>query len=155
MPSRAQILEFLQSSETIAGKREIAKAFGLKGQEKIALKALLKDMAEEGLIDGKKTAYHRMGGVPKVTVLRIAEIARAHGRTLMPHSPYFGPGYFATLQLASADELALELEITIDANDEQLLKVSLALDEHLVVGFLRRDGLYLDQLSGNRAVRAG
>ena len=74
MPSRAQILEFLQSSETIAGKREIAKAFGLKGQEKIALKALLKDMAEEGLIDGKKTAYHRMGGVPKVTVLRIAEI---------------------------------------------------------------------------------
>ncbi|MGX7926229.1 ribonuclease R family protein [Tsuneonella sp. HG094] len=74
MPSRAQVLEFLQSSPTIAGKREIAKAFGLKGQEKIALKALLKDMAEEGLIDGKKTAYHRMGGVPKVTVLRVLEI---------------------------------------------------------------------------------
>ena len=74
MPTRAQILEFLQTSPTIAGKREIAKAFGLKGHEKIALKALLKDMAEEGLIDGKKTAYHRMGGVPKVTVLRVAEI---------------------------------------------------------------------------------
>ena len=74
MPTRAQILEFLQTSPTIAGKREIAKAFGLKGQEKIALKALLKDMAEEGLIDGKKTAYHRMGGVPKVTTLRVAEI---------------------------------------------------------------------------------
>ncbi len=74
MPSREQILEFLQTSDAIAGKREIAKAFGLKGQEKIALKALLKDMAEEGLIDGRKTAYHRMGGVPKVTVLRVAEI---------------------------------------------------------------------------------
>ncbi len=74
MPTRAQILEFLQTSDQIAGKREIAKAFGLQGQEKIALKALLKDMAEEGLIDGKKTAYHRMGGVPKVTTLRIAEI---------------------------------------------------------------------------------
>ncbi|MXO73810.1 VacB/RNase II family 3'-5' exoribonuclease [Altererythrobacter aerius] len=74
MPSRAQILEFLQTSESTAGKREIAKAFGLKGHEKIALKALLKDMAEEGLIDGRKTAYHRMGGVPKVTVLRVAEI---------------------------------------------------------------------------------
>jgi len=74
MPTRAQVLEFLQSSPTVAGKREIAKAFGLKGQEKITLKALLKDMAEEGLIDGKKTAYHRMGGVPKVTVLRVAEI---------------------------------------------------------------------------------
>jgi ribonuclease R len=74
MPTRAQVLEFLQTSDKIAGKREIAKAFGLKGQEKIALKALLKDMAEEGLIDGQKTAYHRMGGVPKVTVLRVAEI---------------------------------------------------------------------------------
>ena len=74
MPSREQIIEFIQSSETPAGKREIAKAFGLKGQEKIALKRLLKDMAEEGLIDGKKTAYHRMGGIPKVTVLRVVDI---------------------------------------------------------------------------------
>ncbi len=74
LPSREQILEFLQTSENLAGKREIAKAFGLQGQEKIALKALLKDMAEEGLIDGRKTAYHRMGGVPKVTVLRVLEI---------------------------------------------------------------------------------
>ncbi|QFT77906.1 ribonuclease R [Erythrobacter sp. THAF29] len=74
MPTREQVLEFIQTSDTPAGKREIAKAFGLKGQEKIALKRLLKDMAEEGLIDGKKTAYHRMGGVPKVTVLRVIEI---------------------------------------------------------------------------------
>ncbi|ODS99666.1 MAG: ribonuclease R [Erythrobacter sp. SCN 62-14] len=74
MPTAAEVLEFIQSSDSPAGKREIAKAFGLKGQEKIKLKALLKDMAEEGLIDGKKTAYHRMGGVPKVTVLRIIEV---------------------------------------------------------------------------------
>jgi ribonuclease R len=74
LPSRGQVLEFIQTSDGPTGKREIAKAFGLKGQEKIALKKLLKDMAEEGLIDGKKTAYHRMGGVPKVTVLRVVEI---------------------------------------------------------------------------------
>ncbi len=74
MPSKKQVLEFIQTADGPAGKREIAKAFGLKGQEKIALKRLLKDMAEEGLIDGKKTAYHRMGGVPKVTVLRVVEI---------------------------------------------------------------------------------
>ncbi|MEO0461866.1 MAG: VacB/RNase II family 3'-5' exoribonuclease [Pseudomonadota bacterium] len=74
MPTRAQVLEFVQSSDIPAGKREIARAFGLKGQEKIALKRLLKDMAEEGLIDGKKSAYHRMGGVPKVTVLRVVDI---------------------------------------------------------------------------------
>lgn len=68
------MLEFIQTSDKPAGKREIAKAFGLKGQEKIALKRLLKDMAEEGLIDGRKTAFHQMGGIPKVTVLRVIEI---------------------------------------------------------------------------------
>ena len=74
MPSREDILQFIQTADGPSGKREISKAFGLKGQEKIALKALLKDMAEEGLIDGKKTAYHRMGGLPKVTVLKIVAI---------------------------------------------------------------------------------
>ena len=74
LPSRGQVIEFIQSSEIPAGKREIAKAFGLKGEEKIALKRLLKDMADEGLIDGKKSAFHRMGGVPKVTVLRVVDV---------------------------------------------------------------------------------
>jgi len=74
LPSRQQILDFIAESLTPAGKREIARAFGLKGQEKIQLKALLKDMAEEGLIDGKKTAFHRMGGLPRVTVLRVVDI---------------------------------------------------------------------------------
>lgn len=75
MPTRAQIIEFIESSGQPAGKREIAKAFGLHGQEKILLKALLKDMADEGLIDiGPGRAFHKMGGVPRVTVLRIVEI---------------------------------------------------------------------------------
>src|SRR3954470_8047858 len=75
LPSREQILDFIQSSDVPAGKREIAKAFGLKGNEKIALKALLRDMADEGLIDSAPgRAFHRMGGVPKVTVLRVVDI---------------------------------------------------------------------------------
>ena len=74
LPTRQQILDFIASSETPAGKREIARAFSLKGQEKIALKALLCDMADEGLIDGRRTAYHQMGGLPKVTVLRVVDI---------------------------------------------------------------------------------
>ncbi|MFK4004361.1 ribonuclease R [Qipengyuania sp. NPDC077563] len=74
LPSKTEILEFIQASDKPAGKREIAKAFGIKGQEKIALKKRLKDMAEEGLIDGKKTAFHKMGGLPKVTVLKVVEI---------------------------------------------------------------------------------
>ncbi|WP_288411094.1 VacB/RNase II family 3'-5' exoribonuclease [uncultured Sphingomonas sp.] len=75
LPTREQILDFIQSSDTPAGKREIARAFGLSAQQKIALKALLKDMADEGLIDSAPgRAFHKMGGLPKVTVLRVADV---------------------------------------------------------------------------------
>jgi len=74
-PTRDQVMDFITTSDQPASKREIAKAFGLKGQEKIALKALLKDMADEGLIDlGPARAFHKLGGVPKVTVLRIIDV---------------------------------------------------------------------------------
>src|SRR5206468_8587462 len=43
--------------------------------EKIDLKRLLKDMADEGLIDSSPgRAFHQSGGVPKVTVLRVVEV---------------------------------------------------------------------------------
>ena len=75
LPSRKQILDFIATSDQPAGKREIARAFGLHGNDKIALKALLKDMADEGLIDSAPgRAFHKMGGVPKVTVLRVTQV---------------------------------------------------------------------------------
>ncbi|ONF97242.1 ribonuclease R family protein [Sphingomonas jeddahensis] len=75
LPSRQQILDFIATSDTPAGKREIARAFGLTAQEKIGLKALLRDMADEGLIDSAPgRAFHKMGGLPKVTVLRVADV---------------------------------------------------------------------------------
>jgi len=75
LPSRKQILDFIASSGQPAGKREIARAFHLSGQYKIELKRLLKDMADEGLIDSSPgRAFHKVGGVPKVTVLRVQSV---------------------------------------------------------------------------------
>ena len=75
LPTRQQILDFIETSDTPAGKREIARAFGLTAQERIALKALLKDMSDEGLIDAAPgRAFHKMGGLPKVTVLRVTDV---------------------------------------------------------------------------------
>jgi ribonuclease R len=74
LPSRKQILDFISSSDLPAGKREIARAFGIRGDGKIALKRLLNDMADEGLIEtGRARAFNKAGGVPRVTVLRIVE----------------------------------------------------------------------------------
>jgi L-alanine-DL-glutamate epimerase-like enolase superfamily enzyme len=39
----------------------------------------------------------KVGGVSEF--LKVASLAKAAGKTIMPHSPYFGPGYWATLQL--------------------------------------------------------
>ncbi|MGI8932363.1 MAG: ribonuclease R, partial [Sphingomicrobium sp.] len=75
LPSRKAILDFIASSDQPAGKREIARAFGLHGHDKIMLKGLLKDMADEGLIDSALgRAFHKSGGVPKVTVLRVVDV---------------------------------------------------------------------------------
>ena len=75
LPTPKQILEFIERSGQPAGKREIARAFNLHGQEKILLKAVLKDMADEGLIDSAPgRAFHKVGGVPRVTVLRVVSV---------------------------------------------------------------------------------
>src|SRR4029079_3999903 len=80
LPSRKQILDFIAASDQPAGKREIAKAFGIRGDAKIALKRLLNDMADEGLIEtGRARAFNKAGGVPRVTVLLLGE-ADASGR---------------------------------------------------------------------------
>ena len=71
LPTRDQILRFIETSQDAVGKREIAKHFGLHGADKIALKALLKDMTDEGLVDlAPGRAFHKHGGLPRVTVLR-------------------------------------------------------------------------------------
>jgi ribonuclease R len=75
LPTSDQILRFIQDSPGAVGKREIAKHFGLHGADKIALKALLKDMTDEGLVDmAPGRAFHKHGGLPKVTVLRVAAV---------------------------------------------------------------------------------
>lgn len=74
LPSRKQILDFIASSDQPAGKREIARAFGLKGSDKIALKKLLNDMGDEGLIETSRgQAFNRVGGVPRVAVFKVVE----------------------------------------------------------------------------------
>ena len=81
MPSQAEIIEFIQSAEAPAGKREIAKAFGLKGQEKIALKKRLKQMAEDGKIslrNHRRSARHELEQLEKDGDLSSDELNRAH-----------------------------------------------------------------------------
>jgi ribonuclease R len=71
LPSRQEILDFLQTANRETGKREIARAFGIKGGDRIALKELLRDMANDGLITGSRRKLTRPGVLPSVTVIEI------------------------------------------------------------------------------------
>jgi ribonuclease R len=71
LPSKQDVLDYLRSAGTKAGKREIARAFAVKGGDRIALKGLLAEMAEEGLLAGNRKGFKERGGLPPVAVLEI------------------------------------------------------------------------------------
>ena len=68
-PSREQILQFIAENPGRSGKREIARAFGISGGAKIALKALLKSLLEEGHVEKKHRRLKRPDDLPPVSVL--------------------------------------------------------------------------------------
>ena len=51
LPSKQDILRFIANNPGEAAKRDIARAFGLKGAGKVELKRLLAEMAEEGSLE--------------------------------------------------------------------------------------------------------
>jgi ribonuclease R len=71
LPTKQEIMEFLRTAGAKAGKREISKAFGLKSDDRVALKGLLTEMTEEGLLSGNRKGFKEKGGLPPVAVLEI------------------------------------------------------------------------------------
>lgn len=70
-PTREQVLSFVAENPDRASKREIAKAFNLRGDDRIWLKDLLSDLQDEGLLEKRAKRLHKPGALPHVTVLDI------------------------------------------------------------------------------------
>lgn len=71
IPTREQVLEFITDNPDLANKREIARAFGLKGQDKIPLKAILRELEDDGLVDRSRKQLNVSGELPPVGVIEI------------------------------------------------------------------------------------
>ncbi|RFC66414.1 ribonuclease R [Fulvimarina endophytica] len=69
--SREAVLRFIADNPGRSSKRDIAKAFGIKGDRRIALKDLLTDLQAEGLLSGSRKSFKRPGELPSVSVLEI------------------------------------------------------------------------------------
>ena len=69
LPSKEDLLDWLRENPHATGKREIARAFGIKGAVRIELKRLLSEMQEEGLIEKRRRRVGAPGHLPPVTML--------------------------------------------------------------------------------------
>ncbi|MFI5001088.1 MAG: mandelate racemase/muconate lactonizing enzyme family protein [Reyranellales bacterium] len=59
-----------------------------------------RDMFAANAVDYAQPSVTKVGGVTEF--LKVATLADAASVALMPHSPYFGPGFLATLQIMAA-----------------------------------------------------
>jgi len=71
VPPREVLLRFIADHPEQASKREISKAFGLKGDTRVELKDLLRDLESEGLLQKSRKSLIRPGALPPVTVLDV------------------------------------------------------------------------------------
>ena len=70
-PTRDDILRYVEENPDRAGKRDIAKAFSLKNEDRIWLKDLLRDLQDEGALKKSGKRLTRPGALPPVAVLDI------------------------------------------------------------------------------------
>jgi ribonuclease R len=68
---REAILTFIAENPDKTARRDIAKAFGIKGADRIALKRLLRELIDEGLLAGNRKSMRARGSLPPVFVAEI------------------------------------------------------------------------------------
>ena len=75
LPTKEQLLEFINESPTPVGKREIARAFHIKGDMRAQLRSLLKELEQDGSIDrGHKKRVAARGALPEVSIIEIVDM---------------------------------------------------------------------------------
>ncbi|WP_299749946.1 ribonuclease R [uncultured Boseongicola sp.] len=73
IPTKDEILAWISENPTRTNKRDIGKAFGIKGAARIDLKRLLKELAEDGHLEKHRKTYRDPESLPPVSVLQVIE----------------------------------------------------------------------------------
>jgi ribonuclease R len=75
LPTRQQLLEYIRQSPSRIGKRELARAFHLTGENRIVLREMINDLEKSGDIErGRGKRFARPGALPEVTVVEISGV---------------------------------------------------------------------------------
>src|SRR6056297_3534470 len=73
LPTKDDILKWIEDHPAETSKRDIARAFGIKGAARIDLKRLLKELEEEGHLEKRKKSYRDPDRLPPVALLRVGQ----------------------------------------------------------------------------------
>ena len=71
LPTKDQIRQWIAENPGLSAKRDIAKAFGIKGDARIDLKRLLRELEEEGTLQKTARRFRASGELPPVAVLMV------------------------------------------------------------------------------------
>ncbi len=71
LPSKADLVSFIAKQPGKVGTREIARAFGLKNAMRAELKRLLRELANDGEVEGNRKKLHRPGTLPSTVLADI------------------------------------------------------------------------------------
>lgn len=72
LPSKDDIIKWISDNPTKTSKRDISRAFGIKGAARIDLKRLLKELEAEGHLEKRRKTYRDPDALPPVTVCRVS-----------------------------------------------------------------------------------
>ncbi|MBV1868004.1 MAG: ribonuclease R [Marinosulfonomonas sp.] len=73
IPSKEEILNWISEHPTETSKRDISRAFGVKGADRIDLKRVLKELAADGHLEKRKKTYRDPDRLPPVSVLAVSQ----------------------------------------------------------------------------------
>ncbi|MFN4203666.1 MAG: ribonuclease R [Tabrizicola sp.] len=71
LPSKEAIRQWILDNPGLSAKRDIAKAFGIKGDGRIELKRLLRELESEGVVEKIARRFGEPGVLPPVAVLKV------------------------------------------------------------------------------------
>ena len=101
LPSKAQVVQWLGENPTQTSKRDLARAFGIRGGAlRIELKRMLKELEAEGTIERKRRTYRDADSLPPVTMLRV-EAPDASGDLFARAAEWAGKGEEPRLLIVS------------------------------------------------------
>ncbi|PYE84555.1 ribonuclease R [Pseudoroseicyclus aestuarii] len=71
IPSKDAILRWISDNPALTAKRDIAKAFGIKGAQRIDLKRVLKELEDQGHLERRRRSYRDPEKLPPVSILQV------------------------------------------------------------------------------------